>query len=281
MHQPVLLQKVIENLRIKKDGLYIDATFGEGGHSLAILKRGGRVLAIDQDCQQIAQFKQILSDKKEEFKNLILIEGNFADIETIAKKNNFYPVDGILFDLGLSMRQLKFGKKGLSYKNRDEPLDMRLGRQTELTAADLVNKLSQKKLYEIFARYSEEINSLSIAKAIIEGRSLKKIKTVGELITLINKAIGRTDESVYRRIFQALRIAVNDELENLKKGLLGAMRLIKKDGRIVVITYHSIEDRIVKTFIKKYQLRLVTKKPIFAKDSLFFERSAKLRVISF
>ena len=268
MHHPVLLKAVIDNLGIKKGGLYIDATYGEGGHSLEILKKEGKVLAIDTDFQQILNFKFQISN----WKNLTLVQGNFKDIEKIAKENDFYPVDGILFDLGLSIKQIQESGKGFSFKNSDEPLDMRLNNDLKIKASDLINSLNKEDLYEILARYSEEINSRAIADFIFRTRSLKKILTVGDLVSVIEKAIGKKGERVLRRIFQGLRIAVNDELENLKKGLTGGLRLIKKDGKILVITFHSLEDRIVKQF--------GAGKPILGDRKLSFERSAKLRVIS-
>ncbi len=177
------------------------------------------------------------------------------------------------------MRQLKESGKGFSFKREREPLDMRINSDLKIKASDLINSLTQEKLYDLFATYSEELNSLGISQAIVNARTLKKIQTVGDLVTIINKVIGRYDEKVYQRIFQALRIAVNDEFSNLEKGLLGALHLIKKSGRIAVITFHSLEDRIVKQFIRRYKLKLLTKKPIISKRNLVFERSAKLRII--
>lgn len=279
MHNPVLLQEVIDALKVKKGGLYIDATLGEGGHTLAILRKGGRVLGIDLDRQQISNFHSPAKELTSNRKNLILIEGNFKNIERIAKKNNFYPVDGVLFDLGLSIGQIQHSGRGFSFKKSSEPLDMRLSNRLKIKASDLVNGLSQEELCEIFSKYSEEINSTAISKAIVRGRCFKKITTVADLTKIIDQAIGRKDEKVYQRIFQALRIVVNDEFENLKEGLKGAVMLLKKNGRIAVITFHSLEDRIVKRFIHDNQLKLVTKKPIVSKNNIPFERSAKLRVI--
>ncbi len=171
--------------------------------------------------------------------------------------------------------------RGFSFKNLNEPLDMRINDQLKVKASDLVNSLTEGELYKIFSTYSEEVNSLPIAQTIVRARSLKKIETVGDLIIVIDKAVGRKDERVYRRIFQALRIAVNSEFENLKKGLSGALNLIKREGRIVVVTFHSLEDRLVKRFVDEHKLKLVSKKPITSKRSFSFERSAKLRVISY
>ncbi len=272
MHTPVLLQEVIEALEIRKGGKYIDATFGEGGHAKAIIKQGGRVLGIERDMNQIqrSMFNVQRSEK------LILIHGNFADIEEIARKNGFFPADGIVFDLGLSMRQLQEGKKGLSYKKKDEPLDMRMDEAIEKNASELVNSLSAEELYEIFSRYSEEINSRAIAHTLVRSRSVKKIQSVGDVLTLIDSAIGKSDVKVYSRIFQALRIAVNGEFDNVTKGLEGAIKITRDGGKIAVISFHSLEDRIIKQFIRGYGFK---QDLISGEKGYSFERSAKLRII--
>jgi 16S rRNA (cytosine1402-N4)-methyltransferase len=268
MHTPVLLKEVIESLDIKPGKKYIDATVGEAGHMSKIIELGGEVLGIDMDPQQIKNIK----DAK-------VVAGNFADIEEIARANNFFPVDGVLFDLGLSMRQIRESGRGFSYQNLDEPLDMRIDVKNEQTSADLINSLSNDELYEIFAKYSEEIHSRAIADTVYESRKLGKFETVGDLVAAIDEAIGRSEKRVYSRIFQALRIAVNNEFENMKKGLKGAHDILSKNGRIAVITFHSLEDRIVKNFIKEKGLRMLTRKPIRADGDAQFERSAKLRII--
>jgi 16S rRNA (cytosine1402-N4)-methyltransferase len=272
MHTPVLLEQVIEALNIKKDGLYIDATFGEGGYSQAILDKGGKVLGIDLDSMQISNFQFPIS-------NLKLIEGNFGDIEKIAKNNNFFPVDGVVFDLGLSMRQISQSGRGFSFKKLNEPLDMRMSSKTEMTAQYLLNHLSELELYDIFAKNSEEIGSQKIAHEIILKRQFKKLETVGDLINCIDKATDKSDHSVYKRIFQALRIQVNDEFANLKNGLIGSIKIIKTDGKIVVVTFHSLEDRIVKNFSKTDGIKLFNKKPIMNQRGKSFEKAAKLRIL--
>lgn len=279
MHTPVLLKEVINHLNIKEGGLYIDATVGEGGYATEILKLGGRVLGIDLDKDQIENLGKNLELR---IKNgeLKLVHGNFADVEKIAKENNFFPVEGIVFDLGLSMRQLTESRRGLSYKKEKEPLDMRLDLNEEMTAENYINTLSEQQLYDLFAKNSEEINSRPIAVSIVRSRAIRKIKTVGDLIRIIDKAVGERDTGALRRIFQALRIEVNHEFENLKKGLDGAVKIIKKDGKIVVVTFHSLEDRIVKRFVKEHNLQFETKKPVTAKQDHVFERSAKLRIIT-
>ena len=272
MHTPVLLKEVIEALNIKKDGLYVDATFGEGGYSQAILDKGGKVLGLDLDQEQIINNQLSVI-------NLKLIEGNFGDIEKIAKENNFFPVDGVVFDLGLSMRQISQLGRGFSFKKLNEPLDMRMSTDTEMTAKYLLNHLSESELFDVFARNSEEINSQKIAHEIIIKRQFKKLEIVGNLTNCIDKAIGEQDNNAYKRIFQALRIEVNQEFDNLKKGLTGSVKIIKSDGKIAVVTFHSLEDRIVKKFSKTQGIKLLNKKPIMNRLGKNFERSAKLRVL--
>lgn len=269
MHHPVLLKEVIEGLNVKKDGLYIDATFGEAGHSQEILKRGGKILGIELDESQIQNLK-----------NIKVVRGNFAEIEKIAKENKFHPVDGILFDLGLSMNQISLSGRGFSYKKPNEPLDMRISLLSTTTAADIVNSFPEDQLYEILAKYSEEINSGPIAHAVFRARTLSKIRTVSDMIRIINDSLGYKNTKVYARVFQALRIAVNNDLDNLKKGLTGAVKVLKRNGRIVVITFQSLEDRIVKIFIKQNRLVQLNKKIIKSGSDDNYERSAKLRIIT-
>lgn len=267
MHTPVLLQQAIENLDIIPGRNYVDATFGEGGYSREIIKMGGKVLAIDLDINQ-------LKNHTEQNKNLKLVQGNFKDIEKIAIDNNHFPVEGIVFDLGLSMRQYQELKKGFSYKKPQEPLDMRLDEKEGLSAKELINNSTVKELYEILAKNSEEIRSKEIADSI---KRKKHMNTVGDLVNAIDEAIGYKSSSVYARIFQALRIAVNNELTNLKKGLEGSVNILNDKGRIVIVCFHSLEDRIVKKFVKEKGLKFKEKKPI--RGLRQFERSAKLRII--
>ncbi len=267
MHTPVLLQQAIERLNIKKGGSYIDATFGEAGYTDAILKKGGKVLGIDLDQEQLK------NSRINGLTNLKLVQGNFAEIEKIAKENGFYPADGAVFDLGLSMKQLDQLGRGLSYKKLEEPLDMRLDLENEMTARDLIKKSSKEELYQILARNSEELNSKPIADQI---KATRKMDSVGDLINAIDRA-GFKNQSVYARIFQALRIEINQEFENLKKGLAGAVKIIKKGGRIVVVSFHSLEDRIIKNFVRNNQLKFLERKPV--RGVWPFERSAKLRTI--
>ncbi|MFA6080791.1 MAG: 16S rRNA (cytosine(1402)-N(4))-methyltransferase RsmH [Patescibacteria group bacterium] len=273
MHTPVLLDQVIEALDIKKDGLYIDATFGEGGYSEAILNKGGKVLGVDLDENQLKGLQV------NGLTGLRLVQGNFGDVEKIAKENSFFPVDGVVFDLGLSMRQISQSGRGFSFKKLNEPLDMRMNTNFEMTAEYLLNHLSKEEMFDVFAKNSEEINSEKIAHEIIIKRQFKKLEIVADLISCIDKAVGGPDNNVYKRIFQALRIQVNDEFENLKNGLIGAAKIIKDDGKIAVVTFHSLEDRIVKNFSKNQGLKLLNKKPIMNRRGKSFEKAAKLRLI--
>lgn len=278
MHTPVFLKEVINALDVKEGKKYIEATFGEGGHSREILKKGGQVLGIEWDEENIKYQKSKIKNEEK----LKLVWGNFRDIEKIAKRNNFFPVDGILFDLGLSMEQLKKLGRGFSFKNEDEPLDMRISKSLKKTAAEIINSYSAQELYEIFSKYSEEINSWAIAQAIVRARRVKRIELVGDLAEIIRKIILKKQnlESVLRRVFQSLRIAVNNEFENLTRGLEGAVNLIKKSGVIVVITFHSLEDRRVKNFIRERGLKIIKEKSEINRERHSFERTAQMRVFS-
>ena len=278
VHIPVLLQQVIENLKIKKEGKYIDATAGLGGHIKEILKTGCKVLAIEIDKQQFENLKKYASSFSNN-QNLTLINRNYTEIKDICKKNAFYPVDGILFDLGISFDQLDKSKKGFSFKNKNDFLDMRMSESYEICAADIVNSLNENELYEIFARNSEEINSRTIAENIVKSRNMKKIQTVGNLVEIIDRSVNHHDEYVLSRIFQALRIHVNHELLNLKKALYSSLEILKNNGRLLIISFHSIEDRVVKNFIKNNIGKVSQIALIKSYSPRKFERSAKLRVI--
>lgn len=282
IHTPVLVDEVIKGLKVKKGGRYIDATFGEGGDTERIIQAGGRVLAIDWDKDQLA----IVRKRFQKIKGLTIVEGNFIHLDQIGKRYGFVPVEGILFDLGLSLRQIKKSGRGFSYQRREEPLDMRISSRVKDKAEDLINSLSEKELYEILARYSEEVYSRSISRAIVRSRSLKKIRLVGDLIRVIDKGTklknSQLRKRVYQRVFQAFRIAVNKELVNLEKGLERSLKIVKKNGRIVVLSFHSLEDRVVKKFIGRHRQQLVeiTKKVMKKGEGEIFERSARLRVIA-
>lgn len=275
-HTPVLLKETIEALQVTKGRKYIDATFGLGGHSQEILKQGGQVLGIDLDKESLA-----LREKELRSEHLTLAHGNFADIEDIAQANDYTAVHGVLFDLGLSMWQIRESRKGFSYEQEDELLDMRirstaLGLQTQ-TAADIVNSYTEDQLYDIFTKYAEELDSRPIARALVQSRRVKRIETVRDLKNVI-QSVSNTI-STLARIFQALRVEVNNEFESIKRGLDGALSILAKDGRIVVITFHPSEDRLVKKWIRKHDVS-ASKKALRAKQGEKFERSALLRVMT-
>jgi len=273
-HTPVMLSEVVEALQVSKGKRYIDATMGQLGHLNKIRELGGEVLGLDYDEQQIKKASQQL-----EGTSAVVAHGNFADIEAIAKKLNFYPLDGVLFDLGISYGQLKENGIGLSYKNSDEPLDMRLIDQTKEDAADFLNSANEEEIYMVLARYGEEPLSQKIARAIIIQRSKRKIKTVGDLRVAIDTVAPNNDSRVYSRIFQALRMLVNDELENLQKGFSGAMSLLKSGGVLVIITFHSGEDRQVKRLIRTNKEFITKDWKVRKKMAKSFERSALMRVV--
>lgn len=300
MHKPVLLNEVLEYLDPQPNSNFIDCTINGGGHSLEILKRikpEGKILGIEWDKEVIERLES--SGKRKEFgENLILVNDSYVNLKTIVHslnvkgvegKNNFYPVSGILFDLGLSSWDLEGSGRGFSFQ-KDEPLDMRYSRESELTAEEIISRWPEEDLVGIFREYGEERRARPIAKAICAGRKRVAIKTTAELVEVIKKAVptrfqfGRTHFAT--RVFQALRMAVNDELGNAQKGLEAALEVVAPGGRIAVISFHSLEDRLVKHYFReKYKegvLKILTKKPVGpAEEELIFNpraRSAKLRV---
>lgn len=297
-HQSVLLKEVIEFLRIERGARYIDATLGGGGHTLEILKRGGKVLGIDCDEEAIGFVKNTWEkDSKTleiDFKNLVIVKDNFRNIGNIAHLKGFEEVLGIVFDLGLSGRQIENGDRGFSFQ-REGPLDMRMDTSLSVKASDLLKVLTKKELTQLFIKLGEERKALLIARAIVNARITRSIETTGDLIRIIEEAYGfkggvvsaKVRASLSKRVFQALRIAVNDELNNLSEALPSALRILKKNGRLAVITFHSLEDRIVKenfnNFESEKMAKILTKKPIEpSEDEIELNRrsrSAKLRII--
>ncbi len=273
MHTPVLLKEVVELLGAGPGKKIIDATFGEGGHAKALLAVGARVLAIDRDASQVESRKSKVESTK-----LILKQGNFRDIATIAKEADFSPVDGILFDLGLSYEQLKTGGKGLSYKNMNEPLDMRLDDWCETTAELILKQYTEKNLVHMFMHNAEETLAIPLAKRIMAQRVGLKQLTVGWLVQVVGSIAKSNPRPTLTRVFQALRVEVNNEFENLELALKGAVSLLSPGGSIAIISFHSLEDRIVKRFIRENGYIQIGKKPVFGDKELRFERSAVLRV---
>ena len=288
-HIPVLTKEVLEYLNPKENENFIDCTVGQGGHARLILEKTspqGKVLGIDADSEQIENCRELLKNYE---KRLILENDSYANLPEIVKRENFGQVNGILLDLGMSSWQLEKSEKGFSFL-KDEPLDMRYNRKIpNLTAEQIVNEWPQNKIEEILKEYGEEKFARQIAKKISEERQKERIKSTFQLLEAIKKAIPQ--RLFHPRIhcatktFQALRIAVNDELNNLIKVLPEAISALSKEGRIVIISFHSLEDRISKNFLKNKEkegiLKILTKKPITASPEEIKinprARSAKIR----
>ena len=303
-HVTVLLKETVDGLDIKPDGTYVDCTLGGGGHSsylLSQLTEGGKLIAFDQDEIAIQNAKEKFSSYGEQF---ITVKSNFRYLSEKLQELGITEVDGILFDLGVSSPQLDTPERGFSY-HHDAPLDMRMDQDAPLTAYDVVNSWSYEQLVRIFFQYGEEKFSKQIARKIEAYRENKAIETTGELVELIKEGIPaparRTGGHPAKRVFQAIRIAVNDELKVFEEALESAIEMVKPGGRVSVITFHSLEDRICKTTFKrnsttpqlppglpiipdefKPKLKLITRKPILPSDIELEEnnraRSAKLRI---
>lgn len=284
-HKSVLLQEVLDLLKVTPGKKYIDATLGGGGHTEAILERGGDVLGLDVD-EDALEFVRA-KNEGERKGTLVLAKGNFKDIDTIAKKHGFDQVAGILFDLGVSSYQLDTPEKGFSFQ--EGPLDMRMDRSLSVRAQDLVNGLTNKELQELFVKLGEERYARSIAKHIDYYRKTKPIETTAELAAIVREAVPNLPSRIHpaTKVFQALRIAVNDELHVLREALPKAYSLLGTGGRLAVISFHSLEDRIVKqafvSFAEDGSGQILTPKPIEAteeeQNGNRRSRSAKLRGI--
>jgi len=255
IHTPVLLQESLDSLNIQPDGFYIDCTLGDGGHSIEILKRlsrEGLLLSLDHDQHAIDFVKEYYKEELEKNDNWIIEKGNFKNIKELTKEISTKPL-GILMDIGLSSRQLEEShQRGFSYNEEDEPLDMRMDESLGVTALDLLKALPEKKLADLFWRYGEERYSKPIAREI--KNNISDIKTVGDLTRLVYKVVPvNSNKNPSRRVFQALRIVVNDELTNLEIGLNNSFEILQEGGRISVISFHSLEDRIVKNYFLEKQ----------------------------
>ena len=253
MHKSVLLEESIDGLNIKENGVYVDCTLGFGGHSSEILKRlkKGLLIAIDQDDMAIKASKERLSKISDNYE---IIKCNFVRMKEELLKRGISKVDGILFDLGVSSPQLDIDERGFSY-HHDAKLDMRMDQSKEFSAYDVVNTYDYNRLVKIFREYGEEKYATSIAKQIIKYRENKPIETTLELVDIIKSGMpykAMRDSHPARKVFQAIRIEVNDELNVLEKALEDAISLLNVNGRICVITFHSLEDRIVKNIFRKY-----------------------------
>ena len=252
-HYSVMLQESIDLLNIKEDGIYVDCTLGGGGHSLEILKKltTGHLYSFDLDSFAILKAKQRLIDYQDK---ITIIKANYSQIKEELAKYNIQKVDGIIYDLGVSSFQFDDESRGFSYRF-DAKLDMRMDQNQALSAYDVVNNYSVSELTKIFYEYGEEKFSYKIANLIVKKRSLKPIETTFELVDIIKSALPnnvlRKSGHPAKQVFQAIRIEVNQELESLKTSLNNAFDLLNQDGRIVVITFHSLEDRIVKNLFKE------------------------------
>lgn len=303
MHVPVLKNELLDLLVQGGDGQYIDGTLGLGGHAEALLERtspNGKILGIDRDPEALSRSAKRLQSFQS---RVVLMHGNYADIVDIAERASFRHVDGILLDLGVSSMQLDDAGRGFSFM-RDGPLDMRMDTTQKTTAADLVNHLSETALADIIFKLGEEPASRRIAAAIVRERDERPITTTAQLATLVARAKGGRSGKTHpaTQTFQALRMAVNEEMEGIRKGLDGALQLLRPGGRLAVITFHSLEDREVKHCFRDHVAReeslpqggarrigrepfvkLVNKKAISSGDRECREnpraRSAKLRVV--
>ena len=252
-HISVLLNESIDNLNIKEDGIYVDATLGYAGHSSQILNRIARgcLFAFDQDGEAIEYSKKILDQINDNYE---IINSNFVNIKSELNKRNITKVDGILFDLGVSSPQLDETERGFSFHN-DARLDMRMNQNQKLSAYEVVNTYDENALSRIFFEYGEEKFAKSIAKSIVKAREEKNIETTLELVEIIKNSVPekyRREHHPARKVFQAIRIEVNDELNVFTKALTDSIDLLNVGGRICVITFHSLEDRICKNIFKKY-----------------------------
>lgn len=303
-HSSVLLEEAIDSLRIKSDGIYLDGTLGGGGHSYEIAKRlgkNGRLIGIDQDGEAIEAAGKRLSPFAD---RVTIVRNNYCNSKEVLKELKIGKVDGILLDLGVSSYQLDNLERGFSYKY-DTPLDMRMDRRQELSAKDIVNEYTEEELFRIIKDYGEDRFAKNIAKHIVRARQEKKIETTGELNEIIKAAIPAKMRQMgghpSKRTFQAIRIACNRELEVLKDSLDDFVSCLQPEGRLCIITFHSLEDRIVKTAFKNYENpctcppdfpvcvcgkrpegRVVTRKPVLPGEEEIAankrSKSAKLRV---
>ena len=302
-HYSVLLNEAVEGLDIKEDGIYVDCTLGGAGHSLEILKRlkNGKLYAFDQDSVALENAKEKLAEYSDK---VVFIKSNFVNLKEKLAEYGVHEVDGVLYDLGVSSPQLDTPERGFSY-NYDTRLDMRMDTDAKISAYEVVNEYSYHDLVKIFYRYGEENFSKQIARNIEKKREQKSIETTFELVEIIKESIPaakrRTGGHPAKRVFQAIRIAVNNELSVFEDSLEQAIDIVSVGGRISVITFHSLEDRICKQIFNSYskskdipknlpimpeeslsKLKVITRKPIYPSDIELEEnnrsRSAKLRV---
>ena len=306
-HKPVMLEESLKQLDVIEDGVYVDCTVGGAGHSAEILKmlsKNGTLICIDRDINAVETSRKRLKEIDSQAK-VIIVKDSYERIIDILKENNIEKADGILFDLGVSSHQLDEEERGFSYQ-KDAPLDMRMDNENQITAHKIINNYSKKELETIIRDYGEERWAVRIVDFIINERNKNTINSTGELVKIIKaaipKAARRDGPHPAKRTFQAIRIAVNDELNILKKSLENAFDALKKERRICVISFHSLEDRIVKRFFKskegrctcprdypvcvcgnKKEAKIITKRPILPSENEVESnpraRSAKMRVL--
>lgn len=303
MHEPVLVKEVVDLLAIRSDGIYIDGTVGSGGHAAAIIEKlgpRGKLLCIDRDGEAVERARQALgrSDRL-----LGVVHGNYADMVEIAERHGIDRADGVILDLGVSSEQLESSERGFSFA-KDGPLDMRMDRSEEVTAERIVNELPEGELCSILRNLGEERYARRIARVLVREREDGKIRTTGRLAELVARTVGRgrTGRNPATRTFQALRMKVNEELRFLEAGLAAGLRILADNGRMAVVTFHSLEDRLVKDCFARHAGRweslqaggrrwmgseprvvLVNRKPVRPGDEEMTRnpraRSAKLRVV--
>lgn len=285
-HEPALLQEIDRLLPVRDGDWVIDATAGGGGHTLDFLRRGARVLALDRDPEAVEYVRDRIQSSELKTQNLILVRGNFAQIGKIAKENGVKDVRAILFDLGVSSHQLEKAERGFSFAKQG-PLDMRMDKNLKITAQDIINHFDERRLNEIFSTFGQEKFSRAIAISICRARQIRPIKSTTDLSEIIEEVYEknriRSKLHSATKVFQALRIVVNSELLNLEESLPQTVGLLRKGGRLAIISFHSLEDAIVKRFFKEEKrLEILTKKPIGPQPTEINRnpraRSAKLRV---
>ncbi|MAI60230.1 MAG: hypothetical protein CMM92_04340 [Rickettsiales bacterium] len=281
-HHPVMVDEVLSYLAPDKSKTYVDCTFGQGGYCRKILENTEcNIIAIDRD-KDAKKYAELL--KKKYPKNFIFNINNFSRLDYVLKKNDIKKIDGLIFDLGISNTQLNNPDRGFSFSNNG-PLDMRMDVESlNLTAKKIINEFDQHNLSDIFYYYGEERNSKKIAKKIIEFRKKKKISTTFELVELIKKVNSYKKKHPATRVFQALRIYINDELNELDITLKKSLLFLKKRGKIITVAFHSLEDKVIKNFFlrNKEFLKILTKKPIIPNETEIKinprSRSARMRV---
>lgn len=292
-HVPVLFYETLDALQIKPDGIYVDCTFGGGGHSNGILDKldaNGRLIAFDQDADAA---QNIPADER-----VVFVQNNFRHLQRFLRLHGFLKVDGILADLGVSSHQFDKGERGFSTRF-EGPLDMRMDQRQENTASNILKKYTEQQLHKLFEQYGEVTNSKTLAKQVVQQRSHNPLQTIAQLKAMISPVVKGNPNKYLAQVFQALRMEVNDEMGALKEMLEQLPAVLKPGGRAAVITFHSLEDRLVKNFFKngtfdeqqensllpkerKSELKIITKKPIIAGEEEVKRnprsRSAKLRV---